>query len=270
MRIIGIMLLRNEDLYVEQALRNAMPFCDEIHVADHLSQDGTPRILERMRLEFPDKIKLHSVGHSRESHEIIRPYAGSDTWIFGVDGDEIYDPVGLARFRKILENGAYAGQWAIFGNVLNVRSWDTLRQIAQGHLAPPCRSMTKLYNFRLISDWRGRGCIERLHGGKISFLPGFNESLRTDLHQEYPWEDANFRCLHLCFLKRSSLDAAGSPPRQNIMDRNAWTVGKVVTKLRGLLTGRPALDWKEQRYGRGPLVDKPFTPFFAQGLPLLP
>lgn len=270
MRVVGIMLLRNEDLFVEQALRNILSFCDEVLITDHRSQDRTPQILARLQQEFPERITLHPIAHPRESHELIRPYAGTDTWIFGVDGDEIYDPAGLARFRAQLEHGDYADQWALFGNVLNVKSWDTSLRTAQGHLAPPCRSMTKLYNFRLITDWRGRGCIERLHGGTVYFKPGFHEMLRVNLHEQQPWDAAAFRCLHLCFLRRSSRDAAGAPPRKNIMDVNAWTPGKIATKLRALLTGRPAPDWKEQRYARGPLVSESFEPFFPQDLPVTP
>ena len=36
-----VVLVRNEDLYVEQAIRNVAAFCDRIHVADHMSTDGT-------------------------------------------------------------------------------------------------------------------------------------------------------------------------------------------------------------------------------------
>ena len=35
------MLVHNEDEFVEQALRNAAPFCDRFHVADNMSTDGT-------------------------------------------------------------------------------------------------------------------------------------------------------------------------------------------------------------------------------------
>ena len=41
MQIVGVMLVHNEDEFVERALRNAAPFCDRFHVADHMSTDGT-------------------------------------------------------------------------------------------------------------------------------------------------------------------------------------------------------------------------------------
>ena len=39
--IVGIVLVRNEDVFVEQAIRNVAAFCDRIHVADHVSTDRT-------------------------------------------------------------------------------------------------------------------------------------------------------------------------------------------------------------------------------------
>ena len=41
MNVIGISLVRNEDVFVEQALRNVTRFCDVIHVVD----GGIPDLL---------------------------------------------------------------------------------------------------------------------------------------------------------------------------------------------------------------------------------
>lgn len=39
--IIGIVLVKNEDLFIDGVLTNILDFCDEIIVADNLSKDGT-------------------------------------------------------------------------------------------------------------------------------------------------------------------------------------------------------------------------------------
>ena len=39
-RIVGIVLVRNEDLHLERVLRNAADFCDLIHVAGVPSVDS--------------------------------------------------------------------------------------------------------------------------------------------------------------------------------------------------------------------------------------
>lgn len=259
-KIVGIMLVRDEDRFVERALRNVTEFCDDVIVCDHGSRDGTPAILARLVVEFGSKLRVHRVKSPAESHALIQPFAGEAAWIFGVDGDEIYDPAGLARLRSRLEAGEFDRWWVVFGNVLNVTALS--EETAAGYLAPPCRSMTKLFNFAAIDVWDGP-CMERLHGGTIRFRPGFHAGLRCSLQDSTSWEEGDFRCLHLCFLSRSSLDAPGAAPRRNIMDRHAWTVGKVVDRLRAWVTGRPA-DWKQEKYARGPVVTKSVGTFFRE------
>src|SRR6185369_15232275 len=95
--------------------------------------------------------------------------------------------------------------WQVFGNVLNCVSADEHTGQASGYLAPPCRSMTKLYNFRAIESWDG-AVTHVFANGTIKFNPGYDGSLRLNLHETLSWEDAKFRCLHLCFMARSSLD----------------------------------------------------------------
>jgi glycosyltransferase involved in cell wall biosynthesis len=261
MQIIGILLVRNEDLHVERAVRNVIGFCDRLIAVENDSCDGTTAILEKLKAEFSGKIELHHVRYPGISHDLIQGYAGTETWIFGVDGDEIYDPEGLARMRARLEAGEFDREWCLFGNVLNVRKLDVVTGSAMGHLAPPCRSMTKLYNFNAISAWEGP-CHERLHGGRVIYREGFHEKLRRNLHEEVPWEASDFRCLHLCFIRRSSMEADASKPRRNIMDRYAWSVTKVLKAAVDSVLRKTPVDSKGQRYGRGPLVSKPTGSFF--------
>ena len=62
---------------------------------------------------------------------------------------------GLAEMRKRLFSGEYDAHWMILGNVLNCDLLELASMSAKGYLAPPCRSITKLYNFRLIRSWNG-------------------------------------------------------------------------------------------------------------------
>lgn len=263
MKVVGIMLVRNEDRFVEWALRNTIDFCDEFLVCDHESSDGTSRILGRLQMEFAGKLMVRRCRKSGESHEMIQSYAGTPTWIFGVDGDEIYDPAGLARMRRRLERGEFDRWWAIFGNVLNVKHLDVPNRTAMGHLAPPCRSMTKLYNFAAIDSWTGK-IVERLHGGTIRFREGFDESRRLNLHDTGTWTDADFRCLHLCFLSRSSHDDPHRGNRPNIMDRHDRSFSKMVSRWRAAMGFGTHADWKEQKYARGPLVQKSIEAFLKE------
>jgi glycosyltransferase involved in cell wall biosynthesis len=263
MRIIGIMLVRNEDLFVRQAALNALDFCDELLAVDNMSDDATGEILRGLEKESGGRLKYHRADHPGVSHDLIAPYAGSNTWILGVDGDEIYDPEGLSRLRRRLEGGEFDKDWVVFGNVFNLITLEHDKSRASGHLAPPCRSMTKLYNFSAIDAWRGP-CQERLHGGRISFLPGFGEHQRRDLYKDTEWTDTDFRCLHMCFFHRSSKEFEGASPRRNIMDRRAWSLRKVIKETWRIARGLPLSNWKLERYARGPLVTHQVNNFFRQ------
>ena len=107
-QIVAVVLIRNEDLFIERVILNVLDFCDRIHVADHESTDGTSAIVRRLAAEHP-KVEYRVVGHPSESHDMIAGYAGTPTWVMGVDGDEIYDPECLARLRPELLAGRYDG-----------------------------------------------------------------------------------------------------------------------------------------------------------------
>lgn len=264
-RIVAVVLIRNEDLFIERVIRNVLDFCDRIHVADHRSTDGTPAIVRRLAAENP-KIEYRVVDHPSESHDVIAGYAGTPTWVMGVDGDEVYDPERLAGLRPDLLSGRYDGAFKVLSNVLNVHRLDRGRQVAQGYLAPPCRSMVKLYNFNAIEAWPPP-CPERLHGGVITYRPGYGGQSVRALHHEFDWERTPLRCLHLCFTHRSSLDLRRGGKvriRKSIAEARLWRYN-----LRSWVLsffGREDIPYlKRDYYMRGPLVEKDIRAFRLGG-----
>ncbi len=263
--IIGIVLVKNEDLFIEQVLYNIFSFCDKIIVADNLSSDQTASKIRMLRAQR-GKIEYHRIKHPGESHELISGYAASPTWIFAVDGEELYDSFGLASVRRKILAGEYEEWWMLLGNVLHCVELNKEKQYARGHLTPPCRSMTKLYNFSKINSWQGP-CPERLHGGTISFLPGVSMANRLLLYERMDWESSFFRCLHLCFLHRSSRETckAGRPIiRKNISDKNSERIyRKILNVLFGLSGKERGSHYKRKMYMRGPVVVKETDVFFS-------
>lgn len=263
------MLVRNEDVFIERAVRNIVDFCDKIIITDHQSTDRTYEICQRLAAEFP-KIDLRRIERPAESAGAIAAYYGTNTWIFGVDGDEIYDPEGLAVMRERLMSGDFSDMWCVFGNVLNVTRLNMERKTAKGHLAPPSRPVTKLYNFSIIEDWLD--CTkERLHGEKIVFKPGYHFMLRRYLHQEMKWEEAYFRCLHVPFLARSSHDRASgflstrlNPDEILRMGNETNPFRRLAASLKLRLNQLLKRDWKSQKYKRGPVVEKDVAIFFPE------
>jgi hypothetical protein len=265
--VVGIVLVRNEDVFVEQAVRNVADFCDRIHAVDHVSTDQTWEILQRLALEYPH-LDVRRRNHAGDSHKVIEPYAGTDTWVFGVDGDELYDPARLAGFREELLGGRYDGAFKVASNVLNCVELDAEQHRARGYLSPPSRSITKLYNFGVIDAWAGDGS-ERLHGGSILFRNGYDERAVDNIGERIPWDETPLRCLHACFLERSSSE----PPRPDddpygrpileetqLQDRS-WR-GDLKRRLR---PRRPPDEsaWKREKYMRGDLVTVDASPFFS-------
>jgi glycosyltransferase involved in cell wall biosynthesis len=260
-QIVAIALVRNEDLFIRQVLSNVLDFCDRIIVADHCSTDGTPSIVSELASRSR-KIELHRVDSPAASHRLIEPFAGTPTWVFGVDGDEIYDPAGLVRLRERLMAGEFDGWWQVFGNVLNCTEIDRRRRRARGYLAPPCRSMTKLFNFGAIDRWTG-DCPERLHGGRIDFRPAFHAGLRLNLHEATPWDASDYRCLHTCFMPRSSKEQKNTTARTNIMEMRARNSGGALSRMFRLMRANgPDRTYKREKYMRGPLVEVDVSAFF--------
>ncbi|MFZ4115588.1 MAG: hypothetical protein ACOYK6_02550 [Chthoniobacterales bacterium] len=260
-QIIGIVLVRNEECFVEQVICNIFSFCDRLLLVDHESSDGTLAILQRFQQEHPEKIALHRIHHPRESHELLKPFVGTRTWVFGVDGDELYDPERLMLFRERLLSGEFDREWMILGNVLHVEKLEGAT--AAGYLTPPSRSITKLYNFGAIESWEGE-TLERLHGGNPVFRPGFHEQKKRKLFEEEAWDAASLRCLHLCFIPRSRNTL--TKVRKNIMEtysRGLVTSMKNKIRLlaRDLLGVSEDSSWKNEHYARGERHVKDATPF---------
>ena len=194
MRIIGISLVKNEDIYIRKAIENVIEFCDELIILDNNSTDGTWDILTELANKY-DKIDLQRWENSANSGKVLQKYIGKPYWIFAVDGDEIYDKEGLRLFKRDILSGMYDEYFKVVGNCLHCDKNED--PFFRGYFA---RSICKLFNFTNLKKWKQR---ERLHGG----VPVLNEGFKRTVYgfqKNIKWEDSVFRCLHMCFVKRSS------------------------------------------------------------------
>ena len=151
-RFVGSVLVRNEDRHVERALRNVLPFLDRIHAFDHMSTDGTWEILQALAREA-DHLEVARSSDAGDAHRALAPYAGTPTWVLGIDGDELYDPTGIARLREALLAGEHDDVFRLKAHGLNCDRLDERRATASGWLAPPSRPVTKLFNFGAVESW---------------------------------------------------------------------------------------------------------------------
>jgi glycosyltransferase involved in cell wall biosynthesis len=261
-QVVGSVLVRNEDVFVEQAIRNVAEFCDRIHAVDHVSTDRTWQILQALAGEF-DHLEIHRSRNSAVAHRLLARYAGTKTWVIGVDGDELYDPAALSRLRDDLLQGAHEDVFRIKAHVLNCDELDTDAATASGWLAPPSRPVTKLFNFGAVESWTESP--DPLQAGNAVFRPGQHWESRRDLADGTTWEKDPLRCLHICFLPRSSRDPGG--PRLNLDESREYDRGPVGALKRLLRPPRrdsAAATWKREWYARGERLTVDATPFLGR------
>src|SRR4029077_4338404 len=107
---------------------------------------------------------------------------------------------------------------------------------------------------------------ERLHEGEPVFRDGWNWESVLSLGDEHEWDENPFRCLHVCFLPRSSRDRAGGEHvRLNIAEANTYRRDLAGRAARALGRGYSprGTSWKQEKYRRGPLVARDASPFLA-------
>jgi hypothetical protein len=273
-QIVGLVLVRNEDVFVEQAVRNVADFCDRIHVVDHVSDDRTWKIVRSLAGEL-DHVDARRSRNAAVAKKLLDPYIATETWVFGVDGDELYDAEGLARFRRDLVDGAHADVFRVKAHVLNCDQLDEESGTASGWLAPPSRPVTKLFNFAAVESWSDSP--EPFQGGRVVFNRGYDWECRRDLADGTTWAGDPLRCLHVCFLRRSSRDQDDpSRGRTSLAESRLFDRGLVGSFKRLVRPPQPppqirelerqGKNWKLEWYARGERVTVDATPFFAARL----
>lgn len=259
-RIIGIVLVRNEEHFVSWSIRSVVGFCDELIVLDNLSTDRTGAELAALARAHPN-IVVHPCEDATRSHDYVEDYAGRPVWVFGVDGDEVYDAAGLARLRPRVLNGEFDHVWRMDGHVLHATRVDVENGVAEGYATPEAVTLTKFYNFGALESWR-EAHMQRLHGKGMVYREGFTGSeARSELDQ--PWDTADFRCLHLCFFPRSSADSVRPAKRANPGRLAARGLRKLHLELKNF-AARPFskdVSSKLRKYARGPVVQRDISAF---------
>jgi len=246
MKIVGISLVKNEDLFIRQVLLNALDFCDELIVLDNHSVDDTWKIVSDLSSQH-SKIQSVRWDNPMDSGRVLYPYIGKDYWVLGLDGDELYSPVDLEILRSKILSGEYQDVYSIRGNSLHCVDIDPVMKVAKGFLCPPSRTMSKLFNLSIVEEWAQD---ERLDGPPPVLKKGFStDLLRIDETME--WEDSFFKCVHAAFVPRSSLDedAAPRPPPHTSSSM-----------------GQSRLNFKLEKYRRGDIFKKDISDFLNEGL----
>ena len=109
MRLIGCLLVRNEDWVLGLSARAALEWCDELVVLNHCSNDGTDSILEQILAEFPGRLHWltnrnpiwQEMNHRQTMLEVARENGA--THIAMIDADEIPTSNVVGKLRGYVE-----------------------------------------------------------------------------------------------------------------------------------------------------------------------
>jgi glycosyltransferase involved in cell wall biosynthesis len=102
-----MMRLRNEEEFLEAAVRSLASKVDEFVLIDNLSTDGTPDVMRRLKSTFPTRIATY-----RYDHDVAR--VGSETWKLATQPVKRRSPRLLSNYYNwCLQrcNGPYVLKW---------------------------------------------------------------------------------------------------------------------------------------------------------------
>ena len=99
------MVVRNEALFIRDAIESARPVVDEMVVVDTGSTDDTPEIARRLGARV-----IHAAwpGDLGKAHDLPVAHAQGD-WVLSLDGDEALDPGTRHLVRDLAASGAHDG-----------------------------------------------------------------------------------------------------------------------------------------------------------------
>jgi glycosyltransferase involved in cell wall biosynthesis len=113
MSILGFVLIKNEEDIIETTIRHFLAEeLDHIYAIDNLSSDNTPIILNKLAIEFPDKITIikdneFAFYQSKKMNKYISIYAKENDWIIPFDSDEIWIASKSQTLKSYLNNTIY-------------------------------------------------------------------------------------------------------------------------------------------------------------------
>ena len=99
-------LVKNEEVFIEYTIRSVIDFVDSIMVYDTGSTDQTPRIVERLVKEYPNKISFAEKGAcDKQRHTQLRQEMLERTntdWFMVLDGDEVWTTRSLQEAHQLV------------------------------------------------------------------------------------------------------------------------------------------------------------------------
>lgn len=101
-------LVKNEENFIEYAVRSVVDFVDSVLIFDTGSEDTTIEKIKKLQDEFPTKILFEEKGSAnKERHTALRQEMIERTktdWFMVLDGDEVWTNEGMQEAMKSLDD----------------------------------------------------------------------------------------------------------------------------------------------------------------------
>lgn len=195
-KIVSVHLIKNEDVFIEQSISNVIHYVDEVIILDNKSTDKTKEIITNTwdRDLKSGKMKYVIVQDARDTNKYLQEFIGTNTWVWGIDGDEVYSYMEANKICCNIRTHQYDNYYRLDMEVLNVTNIANglYGKHITGYKSPPSKGMIKLYNFKYVESISPG---ERLHG-----------DYKTTNNSIYFYGTGKICMLHMCFMKRSSIE----------------------------------------------------------------
>jgi glycosyltransferase involved in cell wall biosynthesis len=217
-------LVKNEDRFIEYAVKSVIDFVDQVLIFDTGSTDGTVNIIKQLQLSYPSKIIFEEKGecdkkqHTQLRQEMIEKT--STDWFMIVDGDEVWTDRAMQEALAVVRNNPaieciIAPFYLCVGDMYHQsRKGQYIIRGKKAHATPrffrknPGLHWSGEYNFDAVVDSAGERVFEK---EAVVFL------------QKHFW--------HLSHLVRSSIggeDFSSGTSRKNKVRLTYFIIGKKI------------------------------------------
>lgn len=220
--IAGALRIRNEARWIADVIRSIQPLCDEIHVLDDQSTDGTPEICEKLGAKVT-RSAFEGLDEARDKDHLLSLIAPlNPDVILCPDGDEILTPQSLPIIRDAIKNPRIS-HWSF--RILYL--WDQPNQIRTDGVYRDFRR-SSMYRFKGQRDLAFR---RTSHGGNFHC-----KSIPAGLRG--PGQAIDAKLLHMGYLHRADRIRKWEWYREN--DPNAAAEGGYMHCVQGDIPEVPA------------------------------
>ena len=129
MKVSGIMIIKNEEMYLRQAIMSVLPLVNELIIVNNNSQDTSKRIINELQKKYK-QIKLIQVFNNESKYRCMQFALQSCiySWILRCDGDMIFDKqdqllkmINGKKKNRFRYDGLFMYAYNIYGDISHVK-----------------------------------------------------------------------------------------------------------------------------------------------------